>query len=70
MKSLRNVLGAWLTAALLAACGGGNGLSSSTPMSVAPQIAQRQSSAAGSMLRRTASGDNLYVANGADSGAL
>ena len=36
MKNLRTLVGAVFTAALLAACGGGNsGLYSSTPMSVA-----------------------------------
>ncbi len=43
MRHLRNVIGACLTVALLAACGAGNsGNASSTPMSVTPQIAARQ----------------------------
>jgi hypothetical protein len=40
MKQLYGVVSASFTAALLTACGGGNsGLTSSTPVSVAPQIA-------------------------------
>ena len=43
------LIGASLTAALLAACGGSNnGFSSSTPVSVAPQIAAPESATAGS----------------------
>ena len=38
MKRLYNLVGACLSAALLAACGGGSGLSSSTPTSVAPPL--------------------------------
>ena len=63
MKSLRNVLGACLTAALLAACGGGNGLSSSAPMSVVPQITMPESGVTRGVLRRSAPSVNLYVAN-------
>jgi uncharacterized repeat protein (TIGR03803 family) len=49
MKQQHFLVAASLSAALLAACGGsGNGLSSSTALSVAPQIAAPQSASAGS----------------------
>jgi len=49
MKHLSNPIGAYLSAALLAACGGGNGgFSASTPMSVKSQIGAPESAAAGS----------------------
>ncbi|MGC2407578.1 MAG: hypothetical protein WA431_14325 [Candidatus Cybelea sp.] len=48
MIHLRNLVGALIGAALLAACGSSNSLSSSTPLSVAPQITAPQSAAAGS----------------------
>lgn len=48
MKRLSSLTTAFLSAAILAACGGNNGISSSTPLSVAPQIAAPQSAAAGS----------------------
>ncbi|MGA8099705.1 MAG: choice-of-anchor tandem repeat GloVer-containing protein [Candidatus Cybelea sp.] len=38
MKNPHRLIGAWLSAAVLAACGGNNNLSSSTPMSVAPSL--------------------------------
>ena len=52
MKHLNSLVGACLSAALLAACGGSNSFSSSTPMSVAPQIAAPQPAAAGSASQR------------------
>ena len=58
MKHLRNIVGTCLSAALLAACGGvNNGLSSSTPMSVAPPLAPQslrsQPAAGGHASQRT-----------------
>lgn len=63
MKNPSNLVGAVFTAALLAACGGGNGgLPSSTPVSVVPQIADRQSAGSAS------SYVSLYSFKGAGSG--
>ena len=64
MKRLTQIVGACITAALLVACGGGNGLSSSTPMSVAQQVVANQSGIGRPALRHATSGANLYVANG------
>ena len=53
MKQLYGLVAAFLSAALLAACGGANtGLPSSTPVSVAPQIATTRSTAGGSASQR------------------
>ena len=53
MKLLRNLLGACLSAALLAACGAGNnGLDSPTPMAFAPHVAAPQSAVASSVPQR------------------
>jgi sugar lactone lactonase YvrE len=65
MKQLFTFGAAFVTAALLAACGSNNGLSSSAPVSVAPQIGA-PFSAARSAPRRATSGDNLYVSNSDD----
>jgi uncharacterized repeat protein (TIGR03803 family) len=51
MKQLYRLVAAFLNAALLVACGGSSGLFSSTPISVAPQIAAPQSATAGSTSR-------------------
>jgi uncharacterized repeat protein (TIGR03803 family) len=43
MRSIGNLVAAFLTATALGACGGSNSFSSSTPMSVVPQIAAPRS---------------------------
>ena len=54
MKRLSNLVAAFLSAALLTACGGNNGLFSSAPTSVAPEIAVPLSqSHSGVMAERT-----------------
>ena len=69
MKQLRNLVGACLSAALLAACGGGsNGLSPSTPTSdaassVAAGSALLPATAGANGLYTGYVGANLYVAN-------
>ena len=69
MKQLRNLVGACLSAALLAACGGGsNGLSPSTPTSdaassVAAGSALLPATAGANGLYTWYAGANLYVAN-------
>jgi serine/threonine protein kinase, bacterial len=57
-----NIVGACLSAALLAACGGGRS-SLSTPLSVAPQIGPLQATLTHWGVGRATSGTNLYVAN-------
>ena len=69
MKHLRNLVGACLSAALLAACGGGsNGLSpsmptSDAPLSVAAGSASLPATAGANGLYTWYAGANLYVAN-------
>ncbi len=61
MKRLGSMVGACLSAALLAACGGSESLSSG-PTSIAPPIAVSET-AVGSASRRATAGPDLYVAN-------
>ena len=62
MKRSYKLVGALISAALLTACAGNNGLGPSTPMSVAPQMAAPPTGVR-SELRHATSGANLYVLN-------
>ena len=66
MRFSISFLVAAFSAALLAACGGSNGFSSSMPVSVAPQIGTPRSSVSLPALHHAVSGTNLYVANSYD----
>ncbi len=73
MKHVISLVGACLSAALLAACGGGHNVPSPlTPMSVAPQIGSPHSAAVGSAWRPLTSNGYklLYAFKGAPDGGI
>ena len=65
--STTNLVAAFLSATLLAACGGGDSSSTSAPLSVAPQLVTHEPGGTHSAFRRATAGTNLYVTS--DAGA-